>query len=100
VVVCGGHREVFCQTRVIDNSALIPEAYVEIYLDRTSGISHPTSQQEEQLKRSEDELQSACGQDFHQGMGALSWSHDRSPNRKYGRLEIHLGILLFVVTRS
>jgi hypothetical protein len=40
VVVCGGHREVFCQTRVTDSSPLVPEVYVEIYLDRTSGISH------------------------------------------------------------
>jgi hypothetical protein len=61
VVVCGGHREVFCQTRVTDSSPLVPEVYVEIYLDSTFGISHPTSQQEERLKRSEDELQSACG---------------------------------------
>jgi hypothetical protein len=47
MAVCGGHREVFCQTQVIDNSPLIPEVYVEIYLDRTFGISHPISQQEE-----------------------------------------------------
>jgi hypothetical protein len=61
VVVCGGHREVFCQTQVTDNSPLVPKVYAKIYLDETSGISHPTSQQEEQLKRSEDELQVACG---------------------------------------
>jgi hypothetical protein len=60
VVVCGGHREVFYQTRVTDSSPLIPEVYVEIYLDRTSRISHLTSQQEEQQKRSDDELQLAC----------------------------------------
>jgi hypothetical protein len=62
--------EVFCRPRLTDSSPLIPEVYVKIYLDRTSGISHPTSQQEEQLKRSKDEFQSACGQDFHRGMGA------------------------------
>jgi hypothetical protein len=100
MVVCGGHREVFCQTRVTDSSPLIPEVYVEIYLDKTSGISHPTSQQEEQLKRSEDELQATCGRDFHRGMGALSWSHDRSPNRQHERLGIQSGILLWVVTTS
>jgi hypothetical protein len=61
---------------------------------------HPKSQLEEQPKRSEDELQAACGQDFHRGMGVLSWSHDRSPNRRHERLGIHLGILLWVVTRS
>jgi hypothetical protein len=53
--------DVFHRTQVTDNSPLFPKVYVEIYLDRTSGISHLTSQQEEQLKRSEDELQSACG---------------------------------------
>jgi hypothetical protein len=68
--------EVFCWTRVTDRLPLIPEVYVEIYLDGTSGISDPTSQQEGQPKRFEDELQSAYGRDFHQGMGALSWSHD------------------------
>jgi hypothetical protein len=47
MAVCGSHREVFCWTQVIDSSPLIPEVYVEIYLDGTSGISHPTSQQEE-----------------------------------------------------
>jgi hypothetical protein len=47
MIVCAGHREVFCQTRVIDNSPLVLEVYVEIYLDRTFGISHPRSQQEE-----------------------------------------------------
>jgi hypothetical protein len=46
-VVCGGHKEVFCQTQVTNSSPVIPEVYVEIYLNRTSGISHPTSQQEE-----------------------------------------------------
>jgi hypothetical protein len=61
MVVCGGHREVFCRTRVTDSSPLVPEVYVEIYPDMTSGISHPTSQQEEQPKRSEDELQAARG---------------------------------------
>jgi hypothetical protein len=61
VVVCCGHREVFCRTRVTDNSPLIPEVYVEFYLDRTSRISNLTSHQEKQPKRSEDELQSACG---------------------------------------
>jgi hypothetical protein len=30
-------------------------------------------------------------------MGALSWSHDRSPNHRHGRLGIHPGILLWVV---
>jgi hypothetical protein len=43
MVVCGGHREVFCLTQVTDSLPLIPEVYVEIYLDRTSGISHPTN---------------------------------------------------------
>jgi hypothetical protein len=100
MVVCGGHREVFCRTQVTDSSPLIPEVYVEIYLDRTSRTSHLTSRQEEQLKRSEDELQSAYGRDFHRGMEGLSWSHDRSPNRRHGRLGIHLGIPLWVVTRS
>jgi hypothetical protein len=99
MVVCVGHKEVFCRTQVTDSSPLIPKVYVEIYLDRTSGISHPTSQQEERPKRSEDELQSACGRDFHRSMGVLSWSHDRSPKRQHGRLGIHLGILLWVVTR-
>jgi hypothetical protein len=47
VVVCGSPNEVFCQTQVTDSSPLIPEVYIEIYLDETSGISHPTSQQEE-----------------------------------------------------
>jgi hypothetical protein len=47
MVVCGGHREVFFCTQVTDSSPLILEVYIEIYLDRTSGISHPTSQQEE-----------------------------------------------------
>jgi hypothetical protein len=47
VVVCGSHREVFCQTQVTDSSPLIPEVYVEIYLDGTSGIFDPISQQEE-----------------------------------------------------
>jgi hypothetical protein len=85
MVVCGGHREVFCQTRVTDSSPLVYEVYVEIYLDRTSGISHPTSQREEQLRRSEGELESACGLDFRRGMGVLSWSHDRSANCRHGR---------------
>jgi hypothetical protein len=40
------------------------------------------------------------GMNFRRVMGALSWSHDRSPNRWHGRLEIHPGILLWVVTRS
>jgi hypothetical protein len=31
--------------RVTDNSPLIPKVYIEIYLDMTSGNSHPTSQQ-------------------------------------------------------
>jgi hypothetical protein len=52
---------VFYRTRVTDSSPLILEVYVEIYLDMTFGISHPISQQEEQPKRSEDELQVACG---------------------------------------
>jgi hypothetical protein len=47
MVVCGGHREVFCRTQVTNSSPLIPKVYVEIYLDNTSGSSHPTSQQEE-----------------------------------------------------
>jgi hypothetical protein len=38
---------VFCLTQITDCSPLVPEVYVEISLDRTSGISHPTSQQEE-----------------------------------------------------
>jgi hypothetical protein len=61
VVVCGGHREVFCLTQVTDISPLVPKVYVDIYLNGTSGVSHPTSQQEEQLKRSKDEFQLACG---------------------------------------
>jgi hypothetical protein len=61
VVVYGGDREVFCQTQVTDSSPLVPEVYVEIYLDKTSGTFHSRSQQEGQLKRSEDELQVACG---------------------------------------
>jgi hypothetical protein len=65
VVVYGGHREVYCQTQVTDISPLILEVYVKIYLDGTSGISHLTSQQEEKPKRSEDELQAVCRQDFH-----------------------------------
>jgi hypothetical protein len=60
MVVCGGHREVFCQFRVTDSSPLIFEVYVEIYLDGTSRISHLTNQQEEQPKRSRDELQLTC----------------------------------------
>jgi hypothetical protein len=47
MVVCGGHREVFCRTQVTDISPLIPEVYIEIYLNRTFGIYHMTSQQEE-----------------------------------------------------
>jgi hypothetical protein len=47
MVACGGQREVFCRTQVTDSSPLIPEVYVEIYLDRSSRISHPTSHQEE-----------------------------------------------------
>jgi hypothetical protein len=47
MVVCGGYREVICRTQVTDSSPLILEVYVEIYLDMTSRISHPTSQQEE-----------------------------------------------------
>jgi hypothetical protein len=47
MVVCSGHREVFCQTQVTDSSPLILEVYIEIYLDGTSRISHPISQQEE-----------------------------------------------------
>jgi hypothetical protein len=39
--------EVFCQILVTDSSPLILEAYIEIYLDRISRISHPASQQEE-----------------------------------------------------
>jgi hypothetical protein len=64
VVICGGHREVFCQTRVIDSSLIVPKVYTGTYLDRTSGTSHPTNQQEKQPKRYEDELQAACGRDF------------------------------------
>jgi hypothetical protein len=37
-LLCGGQR---------DSSPLVLEVYVEIYLDGTFGISHPTSQQEE-----------------------------------------------------
>jgi hypothetical protein len=33
-------------------------------------------------------------------MGALSWFHDRSPNRQHGGLGIQLGILLSVVTKA
>jgi hypothetical protein len=44
MVVYGGHGEVLCRARVTDSSPLVPEIYVEIYLDRTSGISHLTSQ--------------------------------------------------------
>jgi hypothetical protein len=40
------------------------------------------------------------GWDFRRGMGALSWSHDRSPNHRHGRMGIQRGILLWVVTRS
>jgi hypothetical protein len=47
MVVCGGHRKVFCRTRITDGSPLIPEVYVKIYLDMTSRISHLISQQEE-----------------------------------------------------
>jgi hypothetical protein len=47
MVICGGYREVFCQTQVTDSSPLVLEVCVEIYLDKTSGISHLTSQQEE-----------------------------------------------------
>jgi hypothetical protein len=47
MIVCGGHMEVFCRTRITDTSPLVPEVYIEIYLDRTSVISHLTSQQEE-----------------------------------------------------
>jgi hypothetical protein len=47
MVVCGGHREVFCWTQVTDSSPLIPEVYAEIYLYGTFRISDPTSQQEE-----------------------------------------------------
>jgi hypothetical protein len=94
VVVCGGHKEVFYRTWVTDSSPLVPEVYVKIYLDRTSGISHPASQQEEQPKRSKDELQAAHRRDFRRGMGALSWSYDRSPNHWHRRFVIHPGILL------
>jgi hypothetical protein len=52
VIVCGGHREVFCQTRDTDSSPLVLEVYIEIYLDKTSGMSHPTSQQEEHPRMS------------------------------------------------
>jgi hypothetical protein len=61
MVVCGGHMEVFCRTQVTDRSPLVPEVYVEIYLDSTSGIFQPISQQDEQPKRFEDELQPAYG---------------------------------------
>jgi hypothetical protein len=37
--------EVFWMTQVTDSSPLIHEVYIEIYLDGTFGISHPTSQQ-------------------------------------------------------
>jgi hypothetical protein len=47
MAVCGGRREVFCRTRVTNRSPLVEEVYVKIYLDMTSGNSHPTSQQEE-----------------------------------------------------
>jgi hypothetical protein len=36
---------VFCRTWVIDSSPLVPEIYIKIYLDITSGISHPIYQQ-------------------------------------------------------
>jgi hypothetical protein len=39
--------EVFCRTQVTDSSPLVFEVYVEIYLDKTSMISHSTRQQEE-----------------------------------------------------
>jgi hypothetical protein len=61
MVVCGGHREVFFRTGVTDSSPPVPEVCIKIYLDRTSGISHPTSLQEEHPKRSKDELQAAHG---------------------------------------
>jgi hypothetical protein len=35
VAICGGHREVLSRTQVTDSSSLIPEVYVEIYLDRS-----------------------------------------------------------------
>jgi hypothetical protein len=47
MVVYGGHRDVFCRTRVTDSSPLVLEVYVKIYLDSTSRISHLISQQEE-----------------------------------------------------
>jgi hypothetical protein len=65
VGICGGHREVFCRTRVTDSSPLIPEVYIEVYLDRTSGISHPTSRQEEQPKRSEEETFTDAWERYH-----------------------------------
>jgi hypothetical protein len=43
VVICGGHKEVFCRTRVTNSSPLVPKVYVEIYLNKTSGISHLTN---------------------------------------------------------
>jgi hypothetical protein len=61
VVVCGGHKVVFCQISVTDSSPLVPEVYIEIYLDRTSETSHPTNKKEEQPNGSKDELQAACG---------------------------------------
>jgi hypothetical protein len=47
MVVCDGHGKVFCWTQVTDSSPLVSEVYVEIYLDGTSGISHPTSRSKE-----------------------------------------------------
>jgi hypothetical protein len=59
--MCGLHREDFVQTQAIDNPPLLWEVYIEILLDITSGSSHLTSPQEEQPKKSEDELQATCG---------------------------------------
>jgi hypothetical protein len=47
MVGCGGHKEMFCRIQATNSSPLISEVYIEIYLNETSGISHPISQQEE-----------------------------------------------------
>jgi hypothetical protein len=59
--VRGLHREDFVRTRATNNPPLLPEVYIEILLDITSRSSHPTSSREEQLQRSEDEVQATCG---------------------------------------
>jgi hypothetical protein len=60
-VVVTGKCFIRPESPTVGISPLVPEVYVKIYLDKTFGISHLRSQQEEQPKRSGDELQSACG---------------------------------------